>query len=399
MNKRNKTIFVLLVLSHLILVILALTSRLDCFFNDASLRKGKAADFFAVYQAGSNMLEGESVYLDNEGESTPYSYPFRYLPFTGYTIGVVANIFSPFTAYYVWILCCEILLGINIYLTWKLCKKKSYFLIASIPWLLFTPYLIEVFMGQWTFLLTSLLFYSMYGLLKNSKFLYSFLITPIIKPNALIIAPLFLRHKKIQLLFLTGLSILFTSIPYFLFFKEDVGVFLRNFQDAWYSHGGNLGFKSLYYLVAIKYISVPWPRIWFFGFMLVTGLLTLYLTFKSKNKVFGFTLWICYYFLIYKDVWEHHYVLLMPAFALIISQLGLYIKNLLTKKHMLIILSFLLIALPTIFPLQYLFRDNVPIEPDELSAFFVIPYHSIKILGVIILYIWTSVNIKNEKER
>jgi hypothetical protein len=407
MNKRTKIIFTILVAIHLILIILTLTGKLNFLFNDASLRKGKAADFFAVYQAGDNILDGESVYLDTEGESTPYSFPFRYLPFLGYTIGIVVNLLPHFTAYYVLIFFYEILLGVNVYLTYRLCKNKVIFPLASLPWLLFSPYLIEIFMGQWTFLLTCLLFYTMYALIQNTRYIYLYILSPIIKPNALILAPLLFRLRKYKLLILTVLGILITSIPYFIIFKDDLSVFLENFQDSWYSHGGNFGFKSLYYLVAIKYLSIPLPRLWFMGIAGAMGLITLFLTFKYKNKVLIFALWICYYFLIYKDVWEHHYVLLMPVFALLFSQAEKFKQfcPLATCKlkskyraNILLVISLILIAIPSIFALQYLFQTDAPVEPDELSALFVIPYHSLKIIGIVCLFIWSSLNLKIGKK-
>jgi hypothetical protein len=399
MQKKYKLIFSFLICIHTVLLILTLSEKLNVFFNDASLRKGKAADFFAIYQAGNNILQRESLYLDTEGVSTPYSFPFRYLPFPGYTLGVFFNLFSPFSAYYLLILLYEIILGINIYLTWKLSKKTQVFILACIPWLVFSPYLIEMFMGQWTFLVSSILFYTIYGLINKSKMINFFILAPIVKPNALIIAPLLLKYRKYKTLILTGLATLLSSIPYFIVFQDDISTFMQNFSDSWYSHGGNLGLKSLYYLVAIKYLSIPLPRLWFLMFMSATGLLVLYLTFKFKDKVLSFSLWLCYYFLIYKDVWEHHFVLLMPIYALIIVQFQMNVRKLISKKNILLLLSFLLIASPSLFIFQYLIVDSAPVEPDSLSSLFVLPYHSLKILGVILLFVWSIVQVAKDNSK
>jgi len=394
MIKKEKLIFLLIALVHLTLVLLMLAGKLNTFFNDASLRKGQAADFFAVYQAGYNTKEGNSVYLDNEGEATPYSYPFRYFPFIGYSLGLVLNIFAPFVAYYIWILIYEILLGLNIYLTFKQTRSTSSFLLSCIPWLLFTPYLLEIFMGQWSFLLTCLLFYSVYGLLNQNRAIYTYILAPLVKPNALILSPLFLRFKKLKLLLFTAGAILLTSIPYFSVFRDDIPLFMQNFSDVLSYHGGNLGLKSLYGLITVEYLSIPLPRLWFLGFVIALGILTLYLTFKYKNIILSYTLWTCYFFLIYKDVWEHHYVLMMPVFALISVKMNLTAKHLLSKKYLPLLISFLLIALPTPFILQYLFVDNALVEPDTLSPLFAIPYHITKITGIIVLYIWSGIQIR-----
>lgn len=390
-TERNKKILIAIIVIHFILVFLTISGNLNFLFNDASLRKGKASDFFAVYQAGSNILENKSIYLDTEGESTPYSYPFRYLPFIGFTIGVLFTLFSPFIAYFIWVAICELILFFNISLLKKLTKNDDTFIIASIPWLMFAPYLIEIFMGQWSFVTASLLFHTIFGLMqKKDKYLLTFTLAPLIKPNALIITPLLLKFKKYKTIIKTILLAVISSSFYFLIFRDDLNIFLRNFQDAWYSHGGNLGFKSLYYLLAIKYISIPLPRLWFLALTLLLGLFSLFLTLKSKSKVLIFSIWICYYFFIYKDVWEHHFVFLMSVFSLLAIQLKLTFKNILKRKNVILTISFLLIASPSIFFLQYFFNPDAASEPDNLHPLFTIIYHMIKIVGVMILYATSS---------
>lgn len=398
MSDKQKKLFVCFILIHFALLLLMLGGKLNIFFNDASLRKGQAADFFAVYQAGDNIKAGKSLYLDTEGISTPYSYPFRYLPFVGYTLGVILSILSPFVSYYLWIFICEGLLLINIYLTYRLINKEGNFLVASIPWLLFSPYLLELHMGQFSFFVASIMFWSIYGLLRKSKLKYLYLFSPLIKPNALIIIPILIRLREFKIVLTTMSSVLITSFLYFIFFPKDIAVFLRNFKDVLYSHGGNLGFKSLYYLIGVKYLQIPYPRIWFFGFVVLLGILTLYFTFKFRNIVLSFALWICYFFLIYKDVWEHHFVLLMPVFSVIITRYSITLKKLLNRKNLALLIAFILIALPTPFVLQSIFIGNSPVEPDNLSFIFVIPYHLIKVLGVILLYIWSTVRLTKKKK-
>lgn len=389
--KNYKKIFILIVILHLILVSLTLSGKLSNFFNDASLRKGIGADFFALYQAGDNFFDGESIYLDNEGDATPYSFPFRYPPFAGYALGAFFSLFSPFWGYSLLIIIYELILFLNIFITSKLSKSKDNFILASAAWLLFSPYLLELFMGQWTFLITSLLFYTVYGLLKskNSKFFIA--LASIVKPNSLIIAPLLLKLKEYKNLLVTGSTFLLTSASYFLFYKNDLAIFMKNFQDKWYSHGGNFGFKSLYYIIFIRELSIPWPRIWFLGFIFTLGLFSLYLTLKSKSKILIFSLWICFYFFFYTDVWEHHYTLLMPVFALIFASISSIKEK--VSDIILPLISFLLISLPSMFILQFIFTANAPYEPDNLNLVYTLVYHSQKILGVAILYIWIAMKI------
>lgn len=400
MKKNNfKLIFISIVVLHTLLILLTLSGHLKNLFNDSALGKGQAADFFAVYQAGDNVHKGESVYLDTEGISTNYSYPFRYLPIIGYSLGVILACFKPFTAYYLWILFYEFLLGVNIYLTRKLIKNNDQFLVASVPWLIFSPYLIEIYMGQWSFLLTSILFYTMYGLIQKSKSIWLYVLAPLIKPNAFIVSPILLKEKKFKLLFITILVSMITSFIYFLMFREDIPLFMENFKDNLYSFGGNFGFKSLYYVIFVRHLSIPLPRLWFLIFTIGGGLFIFYKTLKQKDVVISFGLWICYYFLIYKDVWEHHYVLMIPVFVLLVYRYKLSFKKLLSRKNVLILISFLLIALPSLFITQFLWVNDAPVEPESLGLLYTILYHAIKVTGIGCMLYWMLLLSGKNKSR
>jgi len=388
----------ILIFVHFFLLILTLSGKLDFLFYDASeLRKGRSADFYSVYQAGNNILENKSIYEDTEGTSTPYSYPYRYLPAPAYSFGLFFSLFSPQTAYLIWVGTCEILIFLSLYFLKKLIKDKEIFLMATITWLLFTPLFIEFFLGQWSFIMAVLLFFTFWGIIKKSKIQYLFSLAPLVKPNTLILLPVFLKEKKFKLIISTGLLIFFLSAPYFLFNTQDIPIFMENFSDNMYSYGGNLGFKSLFYIIYSRELGLIYPRIVFLIFSGVLGIFTLFLTYKSKSFLLSSTLWICFYFLYYKDVWEHHYVLLIPIFSLLIYQYKLKFKELLKKENLIFLISYLLISLPSIFFVQYFFVKNPPVEVDLLNPIYTIIYHSIKIFGVVLLYIWVGKRIYMRK--
>jgi len=144
-------------------------------------------------------------------------------------------------------------------------------------------------------------------------------------------------------------------------------------------------------------LGLIYPRIVFLIFSGVLGIFTLFLTYKSKSFLLSSTLWICFYFLYYKDVWEHHYVLLIPIFSLLIYQYKLKFKELLKKENLIFLISYLLISLPSIFFVQYFFVKNPPVEVDLLNPIYTIIYHSIKIFGVVLLYIWVGKRIYMRK--
>jgi hypothetical protein len=106
---------------------------------------------------------------------------------------------------------------------------------------------------------------------------------------------------------------------------------------------------------------------------------------------------VCLFFMIYKDVWEHHYVLLMPIFSLIISTRITNPRELMSKRNFPFSCSFLLIALPSLFVLELALSPEGFQEPNVLHPVFVILYHSTKILGVLLLYFWSMVQLMKER--
>jgi hypothetical protein len=62
--------------------------------------------------------------------------------------------------------------------------------------------------------------------------------------------------------------------------------------------GGNFGLKSLYAYIAIDLFEVPYPARWFLYFTLLVGTFTTFLTFRYRNIVLQFTLWVCLFFMI-----------------------------------------------------------------------------------------------------
>ncbi len=398
--RADKVVLTILVLLHLLLVGLLLTRFLNFLFVDAALMVGPGSDFFSIYEAGNRFLHGLSLYVkDHAIARAPFFWNYRYLPFIGYSAGALLSKLPPFVAYYGWIFLNECLLGLNLYLTAKLAKTAKVFLVAAVPWLIFSPYLVELSVGQWSFLLASLIFWSIYGVLKNSKSIYAYVLAPLVKPNAFILLPYFLQLKKYRLLCWTAAATLITSAPYFWYFHDFKNFVQINLVDDFYSRGGHFGFKSLYYLLTMQYLQLPAAKIWFWVFTAALLIFTLYATFRYRDKVASFALWICCFFFIYKDVWEHHYVLFMPVFALLLIQARATFGKLFSKKLLLLTIAFLLIALPSLFFTEYFFVPHFPVDPEKLNPFFVVLYHTLKISGVAALYLFSFLQLKNAHKK
>ena len=123
------------------------------------------------------------------------AFGFRYLP----AFALVASLFAyfqPFTAYLLHLCCTELFLAANLYLTWRWVEGPRRGL-ALFMWLAFSPYFLELYMGQVSFWAASLLFWLIVGLHSDRRWAtgLGWAGALLIKPNALILAPALLRLR------------------------------------------------------------------------------------------------------------------------------------------------------------------------------------------------------------
>ncbi|MFH1143690.1 MAG: hypothetical protein V1774_04015, partial [Candidatus Eisenbacteria bacterium] len=81
----GKVVFGAALLLHAVLVVSLPTGLLNPLFVEASQGHGQASDFFGIYQAGSNLNHGYSIYdsqdyLHEAPPVVPFYYFYRYLP-------------------------------------------------------------------------------------------------------------------------------------------------------------------------------------------------------------------------------------------------------------------------------------------------------------------------------
>lgn len=340
-------------------------SFLNPFFHDPNHTYGPGADFFALYQVGHNALHGTSLYTTLEVETVrdnlvvPYFYPFRYIPVTAYTLGIVLNLFESRIAYHLWIIFYEILLSVNIFLTWQISPDRKTATISTAGWLAFSPYYLELYMGQFSFLMGTFIFLMGYGHLTGRLRLFdtAWVVSVLLKLNTLLMAPLVLRIRRIRLIIWTFLIIILSSVPYFLKFPADLALFLDNFKLSGTFgenfHSGNHGFQSFLYNAIFRYkgfsgsdpVQILFPiTLPLIFLVLSTSFLMTFLP-KKLDVIENLALWMSTYFLTYKHVWEHHYVMLLPVLVL----LYLHKSSISTPHSILLLIVYLLLALPTPF--------------------------------------------------
>ncbi len=343
---------------------------LDTWFdNSHSLPQG--IDFFSVYEAGRSALENRSVYYFDGADSsiTPHHNPFRYLPGVAYVLAVPLNALPAWPAYWGWVSLNELLLVVNAYLTWQVAGRGKWGLIAASMWFAFTPFYVEQYVGQFSFLMATSFLLAGIGLVRGREFLSGlpWAISVVTKSNSALLLPLFVRigwWRPIALATtIVGLNLLYyvarpRDLTYFLWLNVgrgfDLGFLdyelrlgeMRFFVDVDHRlftfSSGELGLTALlrngFLAIDSAATSLPGgvsPAL--IGIIVAVGLAATFMS-KRPDKLALFGLWILTFFLVY-GAWEHHYVMLLPVLVLLVA--------LRPASRPLALLVFVMIALPT----------------------------------------------------
>jgi predicted double-glycine peptidase len=367
------------VLVHVVLLLSLHFGWLNGLFNDSMHRFGPGADFFSIYAAGLKARHGLSVYTIDPGTmAVPYAYAFRYAPVAAYTLGVLLSLLPALTAYAAWLIVCEWTLLRNIRLTLEHAPNPATGYMAASLWLLFSPYYLELYTGQFTFVAASLVFWSYLAWspkraagvpsrigARTGDGLFAMAVWLKLMPTLFL--PITLLRGRWKGAVATLLVLLATSWLYFARHPADWGAFRMINTDpipTW--HAGNQGLMALAYGLMNERIA---PFLAFrVAAIAVVGTSLLWMTARAWQlrpgrgssaagsiaqrgagaDAFEARLLLLYaactaaYLLLYKDVWEHHYVLLLPPLVLLAlrrAPAGLWLP------------SFLLAAVPTLFVL------------------------------------------------
>lgn len=371
------------------------------FFDAQILSGGRGLDFYAVYQAGSNILHGVDVYEADPAlipHSTPHFTPFRYLPVMGYLLGAALNLLDPLNAYRLWVLSIEAVLLGCIYLTWRMVPDRNLFARLAAMWLAFTPFYLELFMGQFSFVQGTFVFLMMVEILHKGRpvrlFDAAWIASLLWKINTVLFIPMLIRLRRLSMLFWAAALVAATTVPYFVIYPQHLGDFIRgNLGETVAGHQlGNLGFRQLVF----ETLTVAWPSLsaeghqflQAFVVVMVLGLPLLLTALDPKLDVIDhLSLWWTAFFLASPQVWEHHYVMLWPVLVVAYWR----------TRSPLIAVIYLLLAIPTPFYFiglsEAVAADHrlrwLPIEPAWKGLF----QHASKALPSVLLYSYFATGI------
>ncbi len=305
------------------------------FTFDATATHGRRGwDFYAVYQAGHNVLTGVSVYESDDDKIevvVPRYTPYRYLPVMAYTLGVALNQVPPLWAFRLWVMITEFVLLGCAYVSWRLVRGHVCGAILASMWLCFTPYYLEIYLGQFSLVQAGFVFLMMLATLRptlESLFDGAWVVSLLWKQNTALFWPIFVRLRRWRALGWAMLAVAATSIPYFVLYPSALSAFAGNFRFSPPSHQlGNLGVRQFLFSL----LSATWPDLssstqrgiqvaWVAG--IAIGGLWLTLRQRPLDVLLSLCFWTTTYFLVYHDVWEHHYVLLLPVFVFLYHRTG-----------------------------------------------------------------------------
>jgi len=280
-------------------------------FEFDAVEDGLGLDFFQYYVSGIRLLNGRSIYLDDEIIPwMPRGSYNRYPPLVAAIIGIPFSVLTPWNAYLVWVILTEILIGFMIIATVTRLGWSPLSLIVASPWLCSSPIFQELRLGQINVLITSgvmaMFLFTMHkrsnlsvvvwGLITGIKLIPVLFFPFLWKTSA--------RTRALGALIVIGAA----SVLYFLFRPEDLSLFAGWVLNAKGANG--VGFQT--FLINVS--GSHWlPKV--AGCVLV--LLALQATLKTdKPSASLLALWISVYFLIYNRIWVHHYVLFYLGIAL-----------------------------------------------------------------------------------
>ncbi len=417
-TESGKVILVAGVLVHLCMLLSLQWGFLNPLFDDAEHRSGQGVDFYSVVQAGKNLVDGVNIYSTKPAEQiVPYYNPYRYHPSIAATIGLLSLPLRPDISYILWILVQEGLLLLNILLTRSLFSDARSASEATGLWLLFSPYYLELYMGQFSFLMGSLLFWSMLAWMKGNERPgdYFWVLSLMVKSNSAILAPVLLKLGRWKLVVTAALLSAGLAAPYFLLESGSLADFSRNVTESARAQTlfGNQGFAALLGVAVLRFGGV-WSdfvqefalRIDTMNEMLVLPIaiwtvfvvaLSLIVTVRASRDsgIVLLLLWLLAYFLFYKHVWEHQYVMMIPVFVLLYHQIK---KGIITIPLPFFWTLFSIIALPTAF----VFIDRAPVlfDPEiPWRTWESLLFHGPKPLAVLVLFVTLCVRLLRTGEK
>ncbi|HEY8489636.1 MAG TPA: glycosyltransferase family 87 protein [Dehalococcoidia bacterium] len=313
---------------HLLMLSSLVTGWLNPVFDDRPAAALQAHDFFSVYEAGVRVLRGENAYAPESTGATPHATYFRYVP-AFLPAAAAFTLLPPRAAYWLWVAVLEGLLALNVWKTWRLAPEPGLRLATAALWLLSAPYYFELYLGQFSFLMATLLFWSACAFRegRDRRAGAAWAASLFVKTYPVLMAPGLWRagHRRLVAGSLAALVAL--SAPYLLLVPGAWAGFSAvnggSFSHVTLSrmHHGVLGFQAfLRHLNRIPEVYLGMSPVWAemavpFLWACAVGVVILVASLAARrpDPVPAMALAVTGYFLMFRDVWEHYFVVMVAV--------------------------------------------------------------------------------------
>lgn len=373
----GRAILVLALVVHALFLASLRGQFLNPFFCEAESSIGQAGDYFGIYTAGDQLLHGYSIYdsedyRDEAVRRVPYYYFFRYLPPTAYVAALAALALPPWSAYVLWILVNESLLALAVVsilrMRWVALPLRR--LLAAL-WIGFSPFYIEQWMGQFSFLMAAFLWVVFRQLLHGPDGapgdrdapprrwgLVAWAASVALKSYPALFAASLLRRGRIKSVALCAAAVALVCAPYYLarpadlrqFLKLNMGELPPEILDGALGAGSLVrflgwslpeGIKSIRLDLGVQdvYLGNLPVYLWLAAVVAVTlGIVAR----RGRAIPLGlqYALWTLAFFIFFKEIWEYHYVMLLPVITYLALTTG-------EARRKSVLLLGLWLALPT----------------------------------------------------
>jgi hypothetical protein len=359
-------------------------------YHDAYHRPGPGVDFLAIYHAGHQIRAGKDPYAyhpERRPPDMPMYAPFRYLPGVASSLGVAVSHLDPRSAYRLWLVLLELVLIVDLVLLQAAIPERRWRALLRAGWLLFTPLYLEFWMGQFTLVAASLLMWTVLAWESGRRRLAAVTwgAASLLKLIGFALLPWLLRRRQFLVL-AVGVALLAWSAVWFVqhpaswhaFALQNLGFTQLDFIEF---HAGNLGLQSFLFHVALLF-GIPSVQTWSWVAVLLPTLLggaATWAMWRMPSPRTGIILALLLLPLAFKHVWEHHYVALLPALALLWEPWAA------SRRHRVFLgVCFVLLALPTPFALQ---PGTPGTDPEWIwSAEWRLLHHAVKPLVALVLF-------------
>jgi hypothetical protein len=302
------------------------------FYFDAVTWPGPGSDFFALYHAGVQARRGAPLLAEESPRVTPYYFRYIYSPVLARTLGRLITSWPPRIAYLLWAGVIELTLVACLIVLWSGPAPHSPKVIATALLLFSQPYVLEVHMGQFTFVATALTLIAAScvnrGTIKASACGAGFLaVAGLLKTFPFVAAPAFARRRTGWPAVVAAVLCAAAVEAWIVIGEKNVGQHFATMALADSIGGPHPGAFSLLQgaLTVIWAFNGLWlpqaipvlPSVVLAGTLALVAVMVLRA--GCSDIVMGSSVLVLAFFVAFLHVWEHHYsaVLLTGAFLLV----------------------------------------------------------------------------------